>query len=83
MTNAQIIGNIEEQVEHRLNTYQGWKALGFQVKKGEKAFTETMLWKKRKGKKREEAVEVDGESDLGFIKVKSYLFTEEQVEAIK
>lgn len=53
VTNMEIIaaecllnGIIEE-----VHTYAKWKSLGFQVKRGEKALIQTMLWKKVTKKK--------------------------------
>lgn len=60
-----------------IHTYNAWKELGFQVKKGSKAVAQFTIWK-YKGKKDEETGE---ESGRMFMKKASF-FTERQVEAI-
>ena len=100
VTNVEIIemecllnGIIEE-----VHTYAKWKSLGFQVKRGEKALIQTMLWKKVTKKKGAEDTEDTAEKTDGaenkaedgaekkkgrnFYKVKSSLFGRSQVEPI-
>ena len=94
-TNVEIIeaecllnGIIEE-----VHTYAKWKSLGFQVKRGEKAIIQTMLWKKVNKKAKEENTEEKGAENTeekgaeekksrNFYKVKSNLFGRSQVEPI-
>ena len=86
-TNVEIIeaecllnGIIEE-----VHTYAKWKSLGFQVKRGEKAIIQTMLWKKVNKKAKEENTEEKGAEEKksrNFYKVKSNLFGRSQVEPI-
>lgn len=63
-----------------IHTFQAWKSLGFQVKKGEKSKIKFPIWKHTTKK-----VEVDGEeketSNI-FLKVSAF-FTYGQVEPIK
>ena len=40
-----------------IHTYQHWKGLGYQVRKGEKAVTKLTIWKHSPGKKNEETGE--------------------------
>ena len=74
-----------------IHTYQAWKKLGYQVKKGEKCVAKFPVWKylTKKQKKDEEEVpaDVDGEEQTVtrgrcYMKVSAF-FTDEQVEKIK
>ena len=78
-----------------IHTYQAWKKLGYQVKKGEKCVAKFAVWKwlakrQKTDDKKEEvdlADEVEGET-LAKFKGRCYLkvsafFTDEQVEKIK
>lgn len=100
MTNLEIVSNeviannllTSEQVEEMImkygslpfNTYQEWKHLGYQVKKGSKAVIKTKLWKKVNRK--EKATDKDGneteEKRSGFVLVPASLFGADQVEKI-
>ena len=92
MTNSQIIEGVARSVygdeavdsmirsgvEIPLHTVQGWNSRGpYRVKKGEHGI-ETKLWKKKTGKNND-----DEDTDQGFYLVKSYLFTEMQVEKLE
>lgn len=47
-------GHTEEvEVPEPIHTYQVWKALGYQVRKGEKAITKFMIWKYAEKKAKE------------------------------
>ena len=80
MTNSQIIET--ERALHgitcEVHTFAAWKQMGYVVKKGEKAAICTQLWKKVKKKAKEEGEDPEEK----FVLVKSYLFTENQVEPI-
>lgn len=69
----------ELDVPEPIHTYQAWKKLGYQVKKGEKAIAKFTIWKHVSGKKKE-----DGEQgkDRMFMKMSSF-FKMEQVEKIR
>ena len=60
-----------------IHTYNGWKDLGYQVKKGEKAKASFMIWKYH-GKKDEET----GEESGRCWQRKASWFTFDQVEKI-
>ena len=60
-----------------IHTYNGWKELGYQVKKGEKAKAAFMIWKYQ-GKKDEET----GEESGRCWQRKAFWFTFDQVEKI-
>ena len=98
MTNSEIICNeaimnglfsaaeieelLSQGLEVPLHTYAGWKIRGKSVRAGERGF-ETRLWKKRKGKKKDEENDSeDVEEDGDFYLAKAYLFSGEQVENI-
>ena len=61
-----------------IHTYQTWKALGYQVKKGEKAVAKFAVWKYTTGKKKQETEEEAQEKGHCFMKM-AYWFTDEQV----
>lgn len=71
-----------------IHTYQAWKKLGYQVKRGEKAVAKFPVWKYLTKKKKEEEVpdDADGEdkkrSGKCYMKMSAF-FTDEQVEKIK
>lgn len=69
---------IEETEE--IHTYNAWKAMGFQVQKGQKAVAQFVIWKHKNGKVDEET----GEEGAGrmFMKKASF-FTRKQVEKIE
>ena len=93
MTNREIIAealNLKglscEIEQEDLKTYQVWKQLGYQVKKGEKAYLQIDLWIPIKFKSKEEEEKEKENKDLerpGFRKKKSSLFHKSQVEKIK
>lgn len=68
-----------------IHTYEGWKARGYQVKKGSKAVAKFAIWKfaVQKNKKQETEEKKEGETGTGrmFMKVAAF-FTDEQVEKI-
>lgn len=70
-----------------IHTYQAWKKLGYQVKKGEKAVAKFPVWKYLTKKKKAEDDEADEDkTKVGngrcYMKVSAF-FTDEQVEPIK
>ena len=89
MTNAEII--LSEQVLHNisedLHTFAKWKALGYTVKKGEKAAVQTKLWKMTKKKAKADDDKQDGEDveeqQNHYYLAKAFLFKRSQVEVTK
>lgn len=65
-----------------IHTYNGWKSLGYQVKKGEKAIAKFPVWKYTNKKKKEESEEDAQAKGYCFMKMSAF-FTNEQVEEIK
>ena len=63
-----------------LFTYNEWKQRGYQVKKGEKCFIKTKLWKALKNKEDDKNSKED--SSYKFVMITSCLFTNNQVELI-
>ena len=64
-----------------IHTYGHWKTLGYQVKKGEKAIAEIMIWKySQRGKAKETEESESGESGGKCFMKKAYFFTAAQVE---
>lgn len=92
MTNAEIIyANQMELVnngvigeEEDIHTYQMWKSLGYQVKKGEHAVTKFPVWKPSKGKvaKDEDGENVMVKKPYMFMKTAAF-FSTSQVEPIQ
>lgn len=79
----------EIELPETIHTYQTWKQLGFQVKKGSKAVAQFPVWKYVGGVKKLEEKEVHDDLDIEqseykghcFMKVASF-FTREQVEEV-
>ncbi len=61
-----------------IHTFDMWSKAGFIVRKGQKARLITKLWKPAKVKNRETGREEDG-----WVKVKAFLFTADQVAPAK
>lgn len=77
MTNAQIIETEKmlRGITSEMHTFQGWKARGYKVKKGEHAAASFSIWKHVTKKSK------DGEEGEGFCVMKfSHFFTAEQVQ---
>lgn len=93
MTNREIIlealnlGGVSFHIDQEdLKTYQVWKSLGYQVKKGEKAYIQLDLWIPVKYKNKEEEIkdkEDKNNENPGFRKKKTSLFHRNQVEEIE
>lgn len=80
---------IEIELPEPIHTYQAWKSLGFQVKKGSKAVAQFPVWKYIGGQHNTEKevrddVDVDQNENKGYchMKVASF-FTRDQVEEVK
>ena len=58
-----------------IHTYEGWKSLGFQVKKGEKSTIKFAIWKQVTKKRKDKETE-----QTKFILVNTAWFTQMQVE---
>ena len=77
ITAAMILNGITEES----HTYAHWKALGYQVRKGEHAAFQTMIWKAAPRKKADDANEEEGAGVSMFMKRASF-FTRSQVDPI-
>ena len=89
ITNKEIISleMATRGIEEEVHTFAMWKSLGYQVKKGEKALFQTMLWKMKKGKKQDDNNEEQQDDKEvkkynNFFMAKSSLFGRSQVELI-
>lgn len=90
MTNAMIILGQTSMLIHDgvigeddvIHTYARWKALGYQVKKGEKAITKFPVWKYTNKKAKEMDEEEAQASGYCFMKVSAF-FSNKQVEPVK
>ena len=77
---AEAMAIIQQNGELPLHTFQGWKARGFQVKKGEKSTIRITIWK-HSGRKVDKET---GEEDAGHHFMKNAcFFTASQVEAVQ
>ena len=99
MTNEQIIANsaiaagifTQEEAEAYfshgmrlpIHTFAEWKSCGYMVKKGEHAALTVSIWKPKTRKKKDEKTVDAKEENSGFFLTTAYLFTKQQVEAIK
>lgn len=67
-----------------IHTFSEWKNHGYMVKKGEHATLTVSIWKTKTRKRKDgKTVEADKEEEGGFFLTTAYLFTKQQVEAIK
>lgn len=67
-----------------IHAFSEWKSCGYMVKKGEHAALTVSIWKPKTRKRKDgKTVEADKEEDDGFFLTTAYLFTKQQVEAIK
>lgn len=89
ITNKEIISleMATRGIDEEVHTFAMWKSLGYQVKRGEKALFQTMLWKMKKGKKQDDNNEEQQDDKEvkkynNFFMAKSSLFGRSQVELI-
>ena len=68
------------QEPQEIHTYATWKALGFQVKRGEKALAKFQIWKYAQARREEETEEEP--TGRMFLKL-SFFFSPAQVEPCK
>lgn len=68
-----------------IHTYKTWKALGYQVKRGEKNIAQITIWQKGKGKQQpEESDEEQPRQATGrMFRKTAYFFKASQCEAIR
>lgn len=66
-----------------IHTFAEWKNYGYMVKKGEHAALIVSIWKPKTRKKKDEKTVEAKEEENGFFLTTAYLFTKQQVEAIK
>jgi antirestriction protein ArdC len=72
-------GEKKEMLEpESIHTYAGWKAIGRQVKKGEKSIATILIWKHTTKK----AKDKDEEEQENMFMTKAFFFKECQTEAI-
>lgn len=81
-------GKKELDIPEPIHTYQAWKSMGYQVKKGSKAVAKFPVWKYITGKMKEaevnDDVDVEKSDSKGYCRMKTAsFFTMEQVEKIK
>lgn len=89
-TNKEIImaEQLMRGIVEEVHTFQKWKSLGYQVKRGEKALFQTNLWKMSKKKQKENNENETDNNDKEkknnnyFFMAKSSLFGRSQVEPI-
>ena len=77
-------GNKKElDMPEPIHTYQRWKSLGYQVKKGEKAVAQFPIWKYTSKKTKDMSEEEEAQkSGYCFMKLSSF-FRKSQVEEVK
>lgn len=79
-------GTVKIEEPEPIHTYQMWKGLGRQVKKGEKAISKILIWKCTKKNKKDD--EKDDEKDdskeiKNMFLTGAYFFKESQTEIMK
>lgn len=82
MTNLAIIGNacLLNGVTEDVDTFEGWKRNGSQVKKGSKAIFKTSIWKPTgKKKKEEDETEEDGTGRLILVPAAFFGYSQTEV----
>lgn len=85
MTNEQIIRNarVLNGITEAAHTYAHWKALGYQVRKGEHAAFSTAIWKYA-GRKNADDENADANEEGGRMFLKNaHFFTASQVDPIQ
>ena len=78
-TKEQVESLISNFIDLGLHTYQEWKRLGYQVKKGEKAIFKTKLWRYKNAKKSVD----DEEEESYYYLTNAYIFSRNQVERLE
>lgn len=69
----------EMQEPEPIHTYQAWKCLGYQVKRGQKAKASFLIWKHTVKKAKEQ----QDEDEEKMFMTKAFFFTFDQVEPIE
>lgn len=85
MNNKQIISAARAMngITEEAHTYNHWRALGYQVRKGEHAAFKTTIWKYADGKPASDTDDGANETSGGRMFMKSaYFFTRSQVDPI-
>lgn len=77
---ALLIDGTEVDMPEEIHTFARWKAMGFCVKKGEKAITKLAIWKHTSKKVEDEDGEEHEENKM-FMKTAAF-FSRGQVEAV-
>lgn len=72
-----LSGLAEKYTEDEVNSFQQWKALGYKVKRGEKAVLKVQLWYPSKYTKE------DDKEETRFYMKTTALFTKDQVEPLE
>lgn len=75
--NNAIVDSYKTAEHQEFKTFKQWKADGYFVKKGMKAF---LVWGRPKGSQHEEQMEAEGESDDSKFFPIAYIFSNAQVE---
>ena len=81
-------GKKELDVPEPIHTYQAWKSMGYQVKKGSKAVAQFPIWKYINSKMKEaevrDDVDVEQNENKGYCRMKTAsFFKADQVEKIQ
>ena len=73
---------IEIEEPEAIHTYVGWRAHGYQVKKGQKAVATFNIWKCGKKKQKEKDKDKEIEEEEYMFLTKAFFFSSHQVEKI-
>lgn len=78
-----LLDGTEIDEPEEMHTFQGWKQLGYKVRKGEHAKVTTKLWKAKNSKTKYTSIKTGEEKEMDitdFYLCKSFLFSQSQVE---
>lgn len=78
----QTIDGRQVEMPEEIHTYEGWKRMGYQVKRHEKAIAQFPIWKYTSKKVKVENEEEEQESGRCFMKLSSF-FKMSQVEKVE
>lgn len=77
-------GTRELLMPEEIHTYNSWRKLGYQVRKGEHAVARFPIWKFKATKKKDEEPDEDQQDQKGrMFKKVAFFFTIDQVEKIE
>lgn len=74
---------LSDDLPEPIHTYQGWKSMGFKVKKGEHAIAKFAIWTPVKQKRKDDDADDDKKPKMRMYLETACWFKSSQVEEIK